>query len=115
MSIFNQKNATAVIGFFTVLSTGVLTAAQADDGIWAKNHPRRQEVNERLEKQNQRIHQEIAEGEISKSQAAQLHREDRQIRQEERDMASQNGGHITKSEQRALNQQENQVSRQIGK
>jgi hypothetical protein len=30
-------------------------------------------------------------------------------------MASTNGGHITKTEQKALNQQENEVSRQIGK
>jgi hypothetical protein len=30
-------------------------------------------------------------------------------------MARQNGGHITRSEQRALNQQENAVSRQIGR
>jgi len=30
-------------------------------------------------------------------------------------MASKKGGHITKAEQRALNQQENGVSRQIGK
>jgi hypothetical protein len=28
-------------------------------------------------------------------------------------MASQHGGHITKQEQRTLNQQENKVSRQI--
>ena len=30
-------------------------------------------------------------------------------------MASQNGSHITRTEQRALNQQENAVSQQIGK
>jgi hypothetical protein len=30
-------------------------------------------------------------------------------------MASTNHGHITKAEQKALNQQENQVSKQIGK
>ena len=29
-------------------------------------------------------------------------------------MASQNGGHITKSEQNVLNQKENAVSKQIG-
>ncbi len=29
-------------------------------------------------------------------------------------MASQNGGHITKQEQKTLNQQENGVSKQIG-
>ena len=49
------------------------------------------------------------------SQAQKLHAEDHAIRKEERTMASTNGGHITKAEQRALNQQENQVSRQIGK
>jgi hypothetical protein len=35
------------------------------------------------------------------------------VRQEERDMASQNGGHITKPEQRVLNGQENGISSQI--
>lgn len=82
---------------------------------WQKDHPRRAEVNHRLANQNRRIHNEVKEGEITKGQARQLHREDHQIRQEERDMAAQNGGGITKREQRTLNQQENQVSRQIGK
>jgi hypothetical protein len=44
-----------------------------------------------------------------------LKREDRQVRREERAMASQNGGYITKQEQRTPNQEENAVSRQIGK
>src|ERR1035441_7347972 len=47
---------------------------------------------------------------ITKAQAAKLHHQDHQIRKEERIMASQNGGHITKQEQRTLNQQENAVS-----
>jgi hypothetical protein len=85
------------------------------DTTWQKNHPRREQVNERLANQNRRIHEEVKEGEISKSQAARLHKEDQRIRQEERLMAAQNGGHITKAEQRALNQQENKVSAQIGK
>ena len=62
-----------------------------------------------------RIKTEVKEGDLTKSQAASLHKDDRQIRQEERLMASQNGGHITKQEQKTLNQQENAVSRQIGK
>ena len=65
--------------------------------------------------QNNRIKQERKDGQISKGQAKQLHQEDHAIRQEERTMASTDGGHITKTEQRALNQQENQVSQQIGK
>jgi len=85
------------------------------DTQWEKEHPRREEVNNRLANQNQRIKTERKEGEISKAQARKLHAEDHAIRKEERAMASTNGGHITKSEQKALNQQENQVSRQIGK
>ena len=81
---------------------------------WQKDHPRRAEVNHRLANQNKRIHNEVKEGEMSKGHGARLHKENRLIRQEERDMASQNGGHITKQEQRTLNQQENKVSRQIG-
>ena len=65
--------------------------------------------------QNARIKTEVKEGELTKSQAAALHKDDRQIRREERLMASQNGGHITKQEQKTLNQQENAVSKQIGK
>ena len=95
---------------------GLATSALADtDTKWQKNHPRREQVNERLAKQNKRIHQEVKEGDLTKTQAAKLHREDRAIRKEERTMASTNHGHITKAEQKALNQQENQVSKQIGK
>jgi len=90
-------------------------AASAAPSTWQKNHPRRVEVNKRLANQDRRIKQERAEGEISKTKVAQLHKDDRQIRQEERDMAAQDKGHITKTDQRALNQQENQVSKQIGK
>jgi len=90
-----------------------LPSAHAGETTWQKNHPRRAEVNQRLANQNRRINQGVKNGTLTKSEAGQLHKEDGQIRQEERDMASQNGGHITKQEQRTLNQQENKVSRQI--
>jgi hypothetical protein len=82
---------------------------------WERNHPRRDQVNDRLENQNRRINREVREGELTRSQASQLHREDHAIRQEERTMSRMNNGHITRSEQKALNQQENAVSRQIGR
>jgi len=91
---------------------GMAGTAMADT-TWQKNHPRREQVNNRLANQNKRIHQDVKDGTLSKSQAAALHHSDHQIRQEERDMASQNGGHITKSEQKVLNQQENAVSNSI--
>jgi len=97
-----------------ILLGSMASSVFAEEGQWAKDHPRRAQVNKRLHNQNKRINKEVKEGEITKGQAAKLHQEDRQIRKEERIMASQNGGHITKQEQKTLNQQENIVSRQIG-
>jgi len=98
----------------TLALTGISGNVLADTQ-WQKDHPRREQVNNRLANQNQRIRQERKEGEISKAQAAKLHQDDRAIRKEERTMASTNGSHISKAEKKALNQQENQVSRQIGR
>jgi hypothetical protein len=97
-----------------VMAGTLVTGAMAETN-WERNHPRRDQVNDRLQNQNQRIKQEVREGEISKGQANQLHREDHAIRQEERTMSKFNNGHITPAEQRSLNQQENAVSKQIGR
>jgi hypothetical protein len=113
--IKNQKiNKAIAAAMLTLFVAGTAGSAFAESEF-AKTHPRRHQVNKRLNNQNKRIHQERKEGEISKAQAKNLHKKDRQIRQEERDIASQNGGHITKKEQRTLNQQENAVGKQIGK
>lgn len=100
----------------TVL-TSVFASASASaltDTQWQKTHPRREQVNNRLNNQNHRIQQQVKEGDMSQRQANHLHREDHRVRQEERDMASQNGGHITKQEQNVINRQENHISNQIG-
>jgi len=94
---------------------GLSSISFAGNGTWRHNHPRRAEVNARLRNQNKRINKEVKEGEMSKGEAAKLKSNDRKIRKEERLMASQNNGHITKSEQKTLNQQENANSRKIGK
>lgn len=110
----NHTRRILTVAAVTLSLVGMSTASFADT-TWQKNHPRREQVNQRLANQNRRIHREVKEGELSKRQAAQLHKDDHQIRIEERAMASQNGSHITKSEQKVLNQQENGVSQQIGK
>ncbi len=103
-----------------LLASAILLGAAAvapgahAESRWAAAHPRRDQVNDRLANQSHRINQEYREGEITRGQAAQLHQEDHQVRQEERLMASQNGSHITRLEQQTLNQQENGISRQIG-
>ena len=113
-----MKKALILASLLSVLAVSSFAQAPAPeqkDNHFQKTHPRREQVNERLANQNKRIKHEVKEGDMSKAKAAKLHKEDRQIRREERLMAAQNGGHITKQEQRTLNQQENKVSAQIGK
>lgn len=102
----------AALALAAILSAGIAGGAMAETQ-WDKTHPRRTEVNHRLANQNKRIDHKVATGQMTKAQAAQLHKDDAQVRQEERDMASQDGGHITKQEQGTLNQQENTLSRDI--
>jgi hypothetical protein len=103
---------------FTALAAALfaicITGSAMAESQWDKDHPRRDQVNDRLAHQNRRIHHEVKEGEMSRAKAARLHKDDRHARREEQMMARQDRGHITKQEQRALNQQENQVSGRIG-
>jgi len=92
---------------------GLATGANAAD--WRADHGRRAEVNHRLSHQAHRINVERREGELTRTQAHDLHMEDRGIRGQERYDASLHNGHITRGEQMQLNREENQVSRQIGR
>ncbi|HLH95115.1 MAG TPA: hypothetical protein VKW08_08350 [Xanthobacteraceae bacterium] len=94
---------------------GLATTSAFAETWWERNHPRRDQVNDRLENQDRRINREYREGELSYWQARHLHQEDHAIRKEERAMAGFDHGHITGAEERALNQQENAVSGQIGR
>jgi hypothetical protein len=103
------------LNFTIAVIIGLLVASSSSfaQSKFAKTHPRRHQVNSRLANQNSRIKNKVKEGDMSKTKAAKLHKDDRQIRSEERKMASQNNSHITKKEQKALNQQENKTSKKI--
>jgi hypothetical protein len=103
----NLVIAAALTALFATVSSSAFA-----EGRWAQNHPRRHEVNQRLNHANARTNREVRNGRLTSAQGQQLHHEDHQIRQEERSMASQDGGHITRQEQRTLNQQENGVNQQ---
>jgi Flp pilus assembly protein TadB len=103
------------VGLAAALVAFLGLAGTASASTWTQNHQRRAEVNHRLARQNHRIHHEVREGEITRRQANKLHAQDHFIRHEERFAAGQHGGHITRAEQRSLNQQENGVSREIGR
>lgn len=110
--LHSSKRTLSFAAVLLAIASTVAGTASAET-TWQKNHPRRAQVNSRLANQNRRIHNDVKDGTLSKRQAATLHKDDRQVRQEERDMASQNGGHITRAEQGVLNKQENGISSQI--
>jgi hypothetical protein len=91
------------------------TGSALADTPWQAHHPRREEVNDRLARQNHRIAMERREGELTGRKVHELRAEDRGIRNQERDYASRRHGRITRAERRHLNWEENGVSRQIGR
>ena len=111
--MFNFSKKTLTIAIATAAFALTASSAMADTHF-QKTHPWREQVNHRLQRQNARIHQQVREGELSHAQAATLHARDRSIRAQERRMASRNGGHLTKGQQKFLNRRENHVSRHIG-
>ena len=104
----------AVIGLSLVTLAGAAGTASADT-YWQRHHPRREEVNARLMRQNHRITMERREGELSRAQAHELRLEDHGIRAQERFDAAHHRGHLTRYEQRRLDHEENAISRQIGR
>jgi hypothetical protein len=96
------------------MATGAASAASAQT-TFDQTHPRRAEVNRRLENQDRRINQDRREGEIGPARAYRLHRADRRMRREELRFARNDNGHITRSQQHRLNRQENAVSQRIGR
>ena len=103
----------------TLLATIISAAsfAQAGPGhqrTHIKNHPRVNEVNKRIDNQEKRITEERKEGDLTKGQAVHDRKNLKAINQEKRDMRKTDNGHLTKTEQKALNQQLNKNSKKIG-
>ncbi len=54
---------------FFIAFLGIANVSMAQDGSFAKNHPRRAEVNQRLNNQDRRINHKVRNGDISRRQA----------------------------------------------
>ena len=78
-----------------------------------KDHPRVNQVNKRVDNQEKRIDNKVKDGDMSKQQARKDRKELKEINQEKKDMRKTDGGHLTKADQKALNQQLNQNSKKI--
>jgi hypothetical protein len=89
-----------------------LTMAAASAGAasaatpWQNHHPRRVEVNHRLDHINHVITVDRRHDDLTALQARRLHERDNMLRMQERNFARHEGGHITRHEQRLLNHRE---------
>ena len=77
------------------------------------DHPRVNEVNQRLDNQQARIDQGLKNGTMTGQQAARDEKHDENIAQREAVDESKHNGHITKAEQNRLNKSENKNSKRI--
>ena len=83
------------------------------DTQWERTHPRRDQVNDRLANQRDRVRAGVQAGQLTHKEARQIRFEGRAIRAEERAMAARHGGHLTLAQQARLNRREDRVSQQI--
>jgi hypothetical protein len=71
-------------------------------GKFANEHPRRNEVNTRVENQRERINQGLKNGKFTGQEAQQLRANDRAIKQQEHADVKANGGYLTPAQQNQL-------------
>ena len=77
------------------------------------DHPRVNEVNQRLDNQQARINQGLANGTMTGKQAARDEAHDANIAKRESVDEAKHNGHLTKGEQQRLNKSLNKNSRHI--
>lgn len=104
----------------TLLALSLIAAALGSSAAMAQadsvpGHSRENQVNQRLDNQQARINQGLANGTMTGKQAARDERHDANIAKRESVDEAKHNGHITKAEQRNLNRSENRNSKRIDK
>jgi hypothetical protein len=114
--IINSLLVLAVGGLmFAGSAAAQTTTSGAGPGVFDPGHPRVNEVNGRAENQQQRIANGVSNGSMNPSETANVERREASVqKQEQNDMAKHNG-HLTKAEQRHLNQRQDRISHSIYK
>lgn len=105
-----------MVNRFTSLALGSLLVLGMASGAMAQNvpgHPRVNEINQRLERQSDRIGAGVAQGQIGARGAARDARLDARVSQQLSRDEARHGGHITRGEQRQLNRELNRNSARI--
>jgi hypothetical protein len=112
----NVKSKVVLLGLVmgAALASGQVMA-QAAPQTDVPGHPRVNEVNNRLDNQQNRIDKGLANGTMTQKQAERDETHDANIARRESVDEAKHGGHLTKGEQNRLNRSENRDSRHIYK
>ncbi len=110
----NSKIKTLIAAASLVFAIGGAASSASAATNWQDHHPRRVELNNRLERQDVRIREERRMHVLTAYQAHRLHMADHRVRFEERRFARHDGGHLSRAEQMRLNRHENAISHRIG-
>jgi hypothetical protein len=103
----------AVGGAMLVGSATAQNNSGAGPGVVDPGHPRVNQVNQREERQQQRIGNGVKNGTLTPKQTANLERREANLQKREQADMAKNNGHLTKGEQASLNRQENRISHSI--
>ena len=98
----------SVVGALCAILGTTLASAQT-----VPDHPRVNEVNQRLDNQQQRIDNGLKNGTMTGKQAARDEAHDANIARRESVDEAKHGGHLTKAEQNRLNKSLNKNSKRI--
>lgn len=82
-------------------------------GQFAKQHPRRNEINERVRNQRHLLKQQLKSGKITQQQYNDQMAALKNVKAQEHADVAANGGSVTKAQDKALNQELNQNREQI--
>jgi hypothetical protein len=116
---------TALFGLMlagALLTTGspIWAGGPEKDPKFQKHHPRQTQVLSRVDRERNRVNSEYKQGKISAQQRNQLRGQIHAMRKEDYADAGANskngtvrGGYITRGQRGVMNQQENQINREI--
>jgi hypothetical protein len=107
------KRTLIAVSLIALIGSAGSAFAQTTPAVPDPGHPRVNEVQQRIDNQENRVDRGVSDGQINAKQAAhddaKLSREQNSLNQDQ----AKDGGHITKGEQRNLNKRLNKGSRQI--
>lgn len=112
-NVMTSRRSLLAFGMVAALaSAGAMAQTSTTD---VPGHPRVNEVNQRLDNQQNRVQSGVADGQMNARQAARDEKQDANIAQRESRDEAEHGGHLTKQEQKNLNKSLNKDSTRIHK